>query len=970
MLFILHPIWAQEPLLRHYTAKDGLTSNTVYSVFEDSRGFLWFCTNQGVCQFDGHQFKAYTTRDGLSDNEVFAIREDNRQRLWFSGYNARPFYIFNGKVFNASNDPFCSSMEKDAILDRIKRDAGSTNPSVLMKNVHRPDLVLYAYSNFGVIESQYLCRIYERSYFMVHGYIVAADNDKIYKLDTQKHSTCFYHAGSLYVTDINSSGKLCLNKLAISRSGNYRIENTTPLPCRIYGCAVLDDTTLLFASDNGVLFFSDTYNCIDTSRTLLKNIPVSTIHKDMRGNFWFATLNNGVYMLPETHPCIFKEGLNLPEAGICAICVTANGCIVTGYANGVVRIINKTGIITRVLPGFTRRDRVLKMVQADNGKILVGTDRGLFICDTLSWRMKATAFDPMNISAIKEVVAIPGGILVACVHGAGKLDANGLLINNAWNGRATAVAQDSTTYWLGTLEGVYTNVNGRISKFSRDTLLSQSRITAIHKTCNGDILFCTHQNGVFIWNRKTIQHITEREGLSSNICKKMLVDRCCNAWIATNNGLDMVVKNNDSKTYSVRHIPLPDGIPANEIQDFDIQSDKLYIACTEGIITLDIEKQVRSWPIKPLITSVISRDTNFTGMDQLDLEYYQNDLTINFTGIALGDGGGLLYKYVLEGKRTDTVVTKLGSVNLDAIGNGKYRFLVWAKSSNSDWSTSPAVLSFTINPPFWQTYWFITLASLCMAGGIYMLVRMRIARIKKIERNKTALNKRMVELEMQALRAQINPHFIFNALNSIQNYYNQHDERSANRYMTTFAKLIRQTLTHSRQNWLSLTEECNMIRDYIDLEQMRFKNTFQYDIKIAGSMYTGNIKIPAMIIQPFVENAINHGLRHLENKEGYLLISFSFSGDQLLCYIEDNGVGFEQAAMIERQGKQHTSLGMEITKSRIETINQLYNTKISVDIIDRSTAEPGQSGTIIEIHIPLTYQTHYHEKEHADHFNS
>ena len=161
-----------------------------------------------------------------------------------------------------------------------------------------------------------------------------------------------------------------------------------------------------------------------------------------------------------------------------------------------------------------------------------------------------------------------------------------------------------------------------------------------------------------------------------------------------------------------------------------------------------------------------------------------------------------------------------------------------------------------------------------------------------------------------------------------------------------------------------------MIRDYIDLEQMRFKNTFQYEIRIPDDVRPGDIKIPAMVIQPYVENAINHGLRHLENKEGFLLISFSFSGNQLLCMIEDNGVGFEQAAIIEKQGKQHVSLGMEITKNRIETMNQLYNTQISVRIIDRSISKPGQSGTIIEINIPLINQTHYHEQEYADHYNS
>jgi LytS/YehU family sensor histidine kinase len=247
-------------------------------------------------------------------------------------------------------------------------------------------------------------------------------------------------------------------------------------------------------------------------------------------------------------------------------------------------------------------------------------------------------------------------------------------------------------------------------------------------------------------------------------------------------------------------------------------------------------------------------------------------------------------------------------------------------------------------------------------------VTRRVQRIRAAERSKTELNRKMAELEMQALRAQINPHFIFNALNSIQNYYSQNDERNANRYLTNFATLIRQTLTHSRDNWLTLADEIAMIRTYIELERMRFRDKFSYNILVDDAVDTEQIKIPAMLIQPYVENAIHHGLRHLASKGGLLSISFSIRNKQLVCIIDDNGVGFSQAAEMEKRTTVHRSLGMEITKNRIETIGQLYNMHIGISIRDKDTTNTkAATGTEVQIIIPLTPETQNHEK--ASHNN-
>ena len=167
-----------------------------------------------------------------------------------------------------------------------------------------------------------------------------------------------------------------------------------------------------------------------------------------------------------------------------------------------------------------------------------------------------------------------------------------------------------------------------------------------------------------------------------------------------------------------------------------------------------------------------------------------------------------------------------------------------------------------------------------------------------------------------------------------------------------FAHLIRQTLSHSKDNWIRLSEEADMLRAYIELEKMRFKNVFEYGISIAPDIDAEGTKIPAMMIQPFVENAINHGLRHLRGKSGKLNVSFSLTERGMLCVIDDTGIGFKQAAAMEKKSI-YQPMGMDITTSRINVMNMLYNTSSIVNVIHKNDVNPGSTGTTVEVIIPV-----------------
>ena len=242
--------------------------------------------------------------------------------------------------------------------------------------------------------------------------------------------------------------------------------------------------------------------------------------------------------------------------------------------------------------------------------------------------------------------------------------------------------------------------------------------------------------------------------------------------------------------------------------------------------------------------------------------------------------------------------------------------------------------------------WFITLLVLL----IVLILFVYIFKMQK-EKKKQLQLKQQLNLYMQkALIQQMNPHFFFNTLNSIQYYILKNDKVTSNKYLSMFARLMRTTLNNSQHETISLNDEIEALKTYIELEQLRFVNKFDYRIEIDGEIDVNNINLPPFILQPYVENAIWHGLMQMEDdKHGMLVIQISQKGNMLLCSIEDNGIGREKAEELSRNSGKHTSLGTRITETRIDLINQLYNSKMNVLYKDINDAENKATGTRVEI---------------------
>jgi ligand-binding sensor domain-containing protein len=338
------------------------------------------------------------------------------------------------------------------------------------------------------------------------------------------------------------------------------------------------------------------------------------------------------------------------------------------------------------------------------------------------------------------------------------------------------------------------------------------------------------------------------------------------------------------------------------------------------------------------------------------LPYRKNFLTIEFTPLRFSTGPDLAYAYWLTG--VDTGWTNAGTNKFASYTNlapGSYVFRIKAMDRNN---TGPLTsMTIIISPPFWKTTWFYLLYLILAATILYGLFRWRTRSIRKEEAVKALFNKQMAEMEMKALRSQMNPHFLFNSLNSINRYILENDTDNASEYLSMFSKLMRMILDNAQQSFLTLDQEIAMLDMYLRLEHMRFGNKFDYSLTIDKDINTMELQLPSLLLQPYVENALWHGLLHKEGK-GLLRINFGHDDDEILITIEDNGIGRKRAAEIRKNRlDRHLSKGLILIEERLKLLAQEKKARIRVAVHDLLDSQGDAGGTRIEIRMATKLTT-------------
>jgi hypothetical protein len=330
---------------------------------------------------------------------------------------------------------------------------------------------------------------------------------------------------------------------------------------------------------------------------------------------------------------------------------------------------------------------------------------------------------------------------------------------------------------------------------------------------------------------------------------------------------------------------------------------------------------------------------------QNDFRYDQNNITLHFYALHYRSNGDILYRYRLHNADTSFTVTKAREVNFAQLVPRKYTFEVQAQNTDGHWSEA-TVWSFVIHPAWWQTWWFRGVSILVLLAGLSYFYLRRLHEARK----EFAIQNKIRDLEAAALRAQMNPHFIFNCLVSIQQFIAENDVDSATTYLGRFAKLVRLALHSSIDGRHSLREEVEMLENYLALEQLRFKNRFSYEIQVSPDLNTDEISIPPILIQPFVENAIVHGMKNKQG-DGRIEIAFSKNENLLVVTVTDNGPGISDSQQL-KTATGHKSVGMTLTQRRLDILSghQKDENLSHENIIDE---DGGIIGSRVTVGIPV-----------------
>jgi ligand-binding sensor domain-containing protein len=519
--------------------------------------------------------------------------------------------------------------------------------------------------------------------------------------------------------------------------------------------------------------------------------------------------------------------------------------------------------------------------------------------------------------------------------------------------------------WIGTQDyGLirYDEKSGSFDLFQHDetkptTSIAGFVVMDIEKDANGAIWAATSPGGVsrFDEKTKTFQNFSTLQGLPSNLVYTLITDNKGNIWGGTNRGLFCIQKDDfHIRTFSQKNGLLSDNI---EFSLSKWEKGEIVLSHINGLQYFfpDSLLQEKKSP-KILINTFKVFDKNLSDSLNINdlpkgifLTWKENFFSFDFSSTDFNLTEKNEYAYRLNGFDENWIYCgKRHSISYTNVPPGNY-ILEIKTGREGIFQEVSFRLPIFIAAPFWQEIWFKILVISLLITMLYAAYRYRIAQIRKEEQLKAEFNERLAKVEMSALRAQMNPHFVFNCLSSINRFIlvNQPDEASA--YLTKFSRLIRLILDNSRSENVPLDKEIEALRLYIDMEVMRFNNRFIYSIEINDDVALEHIEVPPLLIQPYVENAIWHGLMHRE-KEGKLKISIFHKMDILYITIEDNGVGRAKAAELKSKSATiQKSHGLQVTAARIDLINQLYNTQNKVFITDLYDKNGEASGTRVEL---------------------
>jgi|GEM_PF-1781239 len=923
-----------------YSDKDGLPSTRIYRMIQDRKGNMWFATSRGLSKFDGSRFTNFTYENGLTNQDVWELAVDDENRVWFFSKSVSQGYVQDDKVHlfpNLENDVLSPNIfyqfSKEMILDtngryyRLRNKVWQNLPvdSLFLKKIKTEKYVSLwhpFYNELAMLKPNILELTDQNG------------NVKTYKSERKQPPLSGFKRGAindniLYVmTDIGISiidfknGKEKF--LSAEKFFGTKLLHPAVKFDWVNGKFHLSSRAHLYVLDEN---FEPTAHFQFTDR-FPNNL---NSYLDKYGNFWYNNESGLVFESAEQR----KAGHFLKEKRIFSIGQTDGELYASGGSDGFYQynISDRTFHHLDFVKGGAYRIR--------NGYLI--TDKEIWEKTNNHWQLVKWIDKNPKYTAYKDFFRFREQMFVIYSHALEVCNADGTLDKIIpKTGLSRGIVYKNQLYFGGG-NGLFLYRNRElVSVFGEK--FNYPAISFLE--VGGKLLIGTDGLGIYSFDGKTIRRIPVTKGLVVHkMIKKQNEDV---VFFSSQKGVKKLrlkgnhyEKSDIPDTYSV-----VDGLISDNVNDIEMQGNLLYTATDFGISSIDISDS-RLYRSVPVVFGSL-RDSLVVSPEN------RNNIVIPFSAEDFSRGNSARFYYriipthLFHNNREEWLELTEKQVVFSHLSHGTY--ILEVKSETLHSAESVSKLTIIVQPTWYEKGWVKMLGILFFLLVSGLIFRKVFRNVKRNAEKKAENNRRYSELQLLALRSQMNTHFVHNSLNAIQYYIQRNDVEMSENYLTKFSKLIRMFFEYSSMQNISLQNEIELLENYLLIEKMRFEDKITYEIICNSELKAENPQIPSMILQPIVENAVNHGIFHKKDG-GKITVTFSKQDKHTLeVRVDDDGIGYKKAMALNSHRSESERRSSKVLRERIELLNQ-SGQRIDYKITDKNTSDESQTGTLVVLRI-------------------
>ena len=946
--------FAQQLLYKHYSTETGLPSNEVYQITQDSSDHILIATDRGAVRFDGYSFENVLIKPGKLSYPVYHIYKSPAGKIYMSGaqgliyeYSHRAMSLCVrdnafGQEFTHSGILVANSIAEwqDTLWVNFNTDrnfSSAISSGYITRSGGHHKINHKEGFHFDLKRLFFHHRFSNRQDLVQHVYITWEDGTTA--LDSIALDWDHNYVRRPFYVALEGYQLLCIGrKLFIYKNKKRITEHRFDANVLSIGLSRHGELMIGFENKGAALYKFNHGSLKEPVKEFLPGISVTSIHEDHQEGFWFSSHESGLFYLP---PALTKYWEN-PEP--VQSMITHRGKTYVGYLSGVVEVYEDDRRIEVFKLPLLRTNPLLNFFVDEEDAVICITWYGAMKKINGRWKM-----NPFKDVAILEraghslfAASVRSGVVREYPQIGGKIIKSVTLPK-----RIVSMCTDRDgKLWLGTLHGLYLYTENGLEDLREKNAVFGDRIVSVKQLENGSIAVASLSNGIVMINEGDTTILNRSTNFNFNFINSLETDKNV-LWVGTTDGLYKILYR--SGQVETKRFGFESGLPTVNITSFKINNGWIYIKWMNRLAILSQVSMEKSKNLGSLyFRNVFAKGKNISLAGNLRLPRNENDLLFSFNVVNLAAANGQTYEYKLDGYDRRWNKTREREANYTNLSPGSYVFRVRVKSSDSQYKE--IFYRFSIKRAIWQQTWFLVIATILSIAAVYLLFRIRLRIVKK----KNQLKLDLAESRQKAMLQVMNPHFIFNLLNNIQGSILTKDNITSASLLSQFARLMRQTVQMGKKKHVSLEQEIDFLDQYLKLESLRAPGKFTYYINMDPALKLKTTLVPTLLIQPFIENAIKHGVMHLPNgKAGIISITFSQKGNELYCHIDDNGVGRVKAESIKAGMNEHESSGIEITLKRLRLLHEENRTPYYYRIEDKYAENADASGTRVILSVPF-----------------